>query len=401
MRVFQLNTFCGVKSTGRIASEIAKLVQQDGGECIIGYGVPGITADSEPFAYRIGTALERKIHAVIRKLFDAEGYGSYFATRKLIRKMKAFQPDLIHLHNIHGCYLHLPSLCAYLSKQQIPVVWTLHDCWPFTGHCAYFDYCGCERWKTECHHCTQQHNYPVCIGLDGSRRNHRAKKKWFGQLKNLTFVAPCTWMTKPLQASYLGHYPVKVIFNGVNLEIFHPTASNLRHRYGLEEKKVFLAVAAEWDARKGLAYLMQAAEKLDDSYRIVAIGLSEEQIHRLPSNMLGLQHTANAEELAAWYTTADCLINPTLEDNMPMVNLEALACGTPVAVFETGGCPEAVDETCGIVVPQGNVDMLCQSAIKLANEKEQRTQSCVRRALQFDARSTFRAYLELYKELCQ
>ena len=145
MRVFQLNTFCGVKSTGRIASEIAKLVQEDGGECLIGYGVPGISADSAPFALKIGSKIERKIHAVIRKLFDAEGYGSWFATHRLILQMKKFRPDLIHLHNVHGCYLHLPMLFRFLRKIDIPIVWTLHDCWPFTGHCAHFESIKCEK----------------------------------------------------------------------------------------------------------------------------------------------------------------------------------------------------------------------------------------------------------------
>ena len=401
MRVFQLNTFCGVKSTGRIACEIAKLVERDGGECLIGYGVPGISEDSEPYAYRIGTPIERKIDAVIRKLLDAEGYGSWMATKQLIRKMAEFKPDLIHLHNIHGCYLHLPSLFAYLGQQAIPVVWTLHDCWPFTGHCAYFDYSGCEKWKTQCSHCPQQRNYPICIGLDGSKRNHRDKKKWFGQLKNLTFVAPCEWMTKPLKESHMGSYPSVVVPNGVNLQTFHCVPSNLRHQYGLQDKKICLSVASEWDARKGLPYLIRAAERLGSDYCFVVIGLENEQIQNLPSNMLGLQRTASTHELAAWYTAADCFVNPTLEDNMPMVNLEALACGTPVAVFETGGCPEAIDETCGIVVPQGDLDALCESVIRLANEKELRTQNCVRRAQSFDAQNTFRSYLELYKELCK
>ena len=401
MRVFQLNTFCGVKSTGRIALEIAKLVRKDGGDCLIGYGVPELSADAEPYAYRVGSPFGRKIHAVMRKLLDAEGYGSYFATRALIRKMKAFQPELVHFHNLHGCYLHLPTLFSYLKKANIPVVWTLHDCWPFTGHCAYFDYSGCEHWKTGCHHCPQQKSYPVCIGLDGSRRNYADKKKWFRKIENLTFVAPCEWMLKPLKASYMGRYPAKVILNGVNLEVFKPIQSDLRERYHLENVKVCLAVAAEWDARKGLRYLVEAAQKMGESYHFVVIGLEESQIENLPANMIGLQRTANTQELAAWYTTADCLVNPTLEDNMPMVNLEALACGTPVAVFETGGCPEAVDENCGIVVPQGDVEALCESIKVLASTKAERTEACLKRAQHFDCALTFQAYLDLYKELCQ
>lgn len=402
MRVFQLNTFCGVKSTGRIALEIAKLVERDGGECRIGYGVPGIAKGAERFAYRIGTPAERKIHAAMRKLLDAEGYGSYLATRRLIRELERFQPELIHLHNLHGCYLHLPSLFRYLKRIDVPVVWTLHDCWPFTGHCAYFDFAGCEKWKDGCHDCPQQRSYPTCVGLDGSRRNFRMKKAAFGALSNLTFVAPCEWMKEPLGDSFLSRFPVQVIPNGVNLDDFQPTQSQLRARYGLEKKKVVLSVASEWDERKGLRYLIEAAKRLDGNYHFVVIGLAPEQLQGLPENMLGLEHTESVEELAGWYTLADCFANPTLEDNMPMVNLEALACGTPVAVFQTGGCPEAVDNTCGIVVPKGDTAALCEAIAALAARKSEIAVSCRRRAERlFDCRSAFQAYVELYKELCK
>lgn len=400
MRVLQLNTFCGVKSTGRIACEIAKLVAEDGGECRIGYGIPGVSNDAESFAWRIGSPFERKIHAVIRKLLDAEGYGSYFATQKFIRDLKQWKPDLIHLHNLHGCYLHLPTLFRFLIKANVPVVWTLHDCWPFTGHCAYFDFCGCEQWKQQCSHCPQQKSYPICIGLDGSKRNHRMKKKWFSKLQNMTFVAPCKWMLMPLKQSFLGKNPAKVIVNGVNLNDFSPVQSDLRNRYGLENCKVCLSVASEWDHRKGLSYLIKAAENMGEAYRFVVIGLEEEQIAALPKSMIGISRTAHVDELAQWYTAADCFVNPTLEDNMPMVNLEALACGTPVVTFATGGCPEAVDETCGIVVPQRDLNALCD-AIEKAASGVFTTEACIRRAQGFDSKKTFQAYLNLYKELCQ
>ena len=401
MRVFQLNTFCGVKSTGRIASEIAKLVAADGGECRIGYGVPGISADAEPFAYQIGTKWERKLHGAIRKLLDGEGYGSWLATRRLIEEIKAFSPDLIHLHNVHGCYLHLPMLFRYLKKSDLPVVWTLHDCWPFTGHCAYFDYSGCEKWKTGCHSCPQQRSYPACVGLDGSKLNYAHKKRWFAQLDHLTFVAPCEWMKQPLSQSFMKDKPVRVIYNGVNLDAFRPTPSDLRTQHQLADKRVCLAVAAEWDHRKGLAYICDAAKQLGDAYRFVVIGLEKEQISDLPANVIGLEKTADVQELAAWYSIADCLVNPTLEDNMPMVNLEALACGTSIVTFATGGCPEAVDENTGIVVPKGDLDAFCAAIEQLSSQKAQRSQDCVKRALLFDAKHTFQAYLDLYKELCQ
>lgn len=401
MRVFQLNTFCGVKSTGRIAAEIAKLVEADGGECRIGYGVPGISAESERYAYQIGGKWGRKLHGAIRKLLDGEGYGSFRATRRLIADMKAFSPDLIHLHNVHGCYLHLPSLFRYLKKSGVPVVWTLHDCWPFTGHCAYFDYSGCVKWKNGCHDCPQQKSYPVCVGLDGSKRNYRHKKRWFSQLDQLTFVAPCEWMKEPLGESFMHAYPVRVIYNGVNLHTFRPTDSDLRSRYQLADRRVCLAVAAEWDHRKGLPYICEAAKRLGSEYCFVVIGLEKAQMAGLPGNVIGLEKTADVHELAAWYTAADCLVNPTLEDNMPMVNLESLACGTPIVMFATGGCPEAVDEQTGVVVPKGDLDAFCAAIEKLSAQKAELAPACVERALRFDAERTFQAYLDLYKELCR
>ena len=259
MRVFQLNTYCGVKSTGRIALDIARLVEADGGECRIGYGVPGIAPEAQPYACRVGAPWERKLHGAMRKLLDAEGYGSVLGTTGLIRDMERFDPDIIHLHNLHGCYLNLPMLFHALQHMHKPVLWTLHDCWPFTGHCAYFDACGCERWLEECHDCPQQRAYPVCIGLDGSRRNYRMKKRIFTQLDRLTFAAPCEWMAGRLRDSFLGRYPVRVILNGVNREVFQPTPGDLRSRYGLERVRVVLSVASEWDERKGLRYLTQAA----------------------------------------------------------------------------------------------------------------------------------------------
>ena len=226
------------------------------------------------------------------------------------------------------------------------------------------------------------------------------KKQAFTLLERLTFAAPCEWMSGPLRESFLGKYPVRVIPNGVNRESFHPTPGDVRARYGLDGARVVLAVASEWDERKGLRYLTQAAQKLGKEYRFVVIGLDEAQIAALPEDVLGLTRTRDATELAAWYTAADCLANPTLEDNMPMVNLEALACGTPVAVFRTGGCPEAVDESCGRVIDKGDVDGLCCAIADLCRETTSLAPACLLRAERFDAQNTFRAYLSLYKELC-
>ncbi len=401
MRVFQLNTFCGVKSTGRIATDIAKLLEKEGHECRVGFGAEDAPSEYGRFAVRVGGPVERKLHGALRKLLDGEGYGSHVGTLALIRKMKRFQPDVVHLHNIHGCYLNFRLLFGYLRREGIPVVWTFHDCWPFTGHCAYFDYAQCEKWKTRCHACPQQRSYPVCIGLDGSRRNHRHKQKLFTELKSLTIVTPCHWLKGYVQCSLFEGVPVRVVYNGVDPGVFHPVdGSPLRARYGLDAPYVVLAVAAAWDERKGLTYLLEAANALGPEYQVVVLGLSPEQLRGLPSSVRGLPATGSVAELAQWYSLASCLANPTMEDNMPMVNLEALACGTPVAVFKTGGCVEAVDETCGRLVEQGSAAGLAQAILELAPQKAALEKACVERSQRFLASDCYRQYLALYKELC-
>ncbi len=404
MRVFQLNAFCGIKSTGRIATDIAQLLEQQGDECLIGYGAEAPPAELARFAYRIGGPIERKIHGAIRKLFDGEGYGSVVGTLRLIRKMKAFQPDVVHLHNLHGCYLNLRILFRYLHKSGLSVLWTLHDCWPFTGHCAYFDYVGCTKWQTECGQCPQLYRYPISWGWDGSARNFRHKQKWFNGLPKVWLTPPSHWLQGLLGQSMLKAYPVRVVENGVDMEAFHPqdqrACDALRDQHGLMEKKVVLAVAADWDERKGLPFLLEAAAFLPKDHQVVALGLTTAQIAALPEGVRGLPATASLLELATWYSLADCLANPTLEENMPLVNLEALACGTPVAVFDTGGCGEVVDDSCGYVVPKGDAAALAQAISDLTQRKTQLQKACLARAARYDRVRCYQKYLAIYKELC-
>ena len=400
MKVFQLNTFCGIKSTGRIATDIAQLLEKRGHECRVGYGAESAPKALSRFAFHFGNPLERKIHGAIRKLLDGEGYGSHAGTLRLIRELEAFQPDIIHLHNIHGCYLNFRLLFRFLKKSQIPVVWTLHDCWPMTGHCAYFEYAQCSRWKQACGSCPQLRSYPVCLGLDGSRRNLRHKKALFSGLPSLRWITPSNWLKGYVEASWLNAYPAQVIYNGVDLSRFKPVdGSFLRGRHQITAEHVLLAVAAEWDERKGLRYLLEAEKLWGKGYQLVIIGLTPEQISALPPGVLGLTSTQNVDELVAWYSLADCLVNPTLEDNMPMVNLEALACGTPVAVFRTGGCPEVINDACGRVVEQGNAVALAHAAMELAPQKKAFSPACLRKAEQLDSRSGYEQYLQLYEEL--
>ncbi len=401
MKIFQLNTFCGTGSTGRIAVEIAKAAAEGGAQTVIGFGAGAVSTDAEVYALRVGGKPGRKWHGALRKLLDAEGYGSVLATRKLIAFLREYKPDVIHLHNIHGAYVNHRLLFAYLKKAGVPVVWTLHDCWAFTGHCAYFDRAGCDRWKTLCYDCPQKKSYPVCYGIGGSKRNYNRKRRLFASLPSLTLVAPCVWLQTLLAVSFLRGVPSRLLYNGVDRTRFRPLPSDVRTRYGIGEKRLVLAVASEWEERKGLRFLPALAEKLGDNVCVAVIGLTKEQIAALPAGMIGLERTASVDELAQWYSAADCVVNPTLEDNMPMVNLEALACGTPVVAFDTGGCSEVIDASCGTVVPKGDGDALAVAVKRIITDKASLSPACLKRAGRFDGAACAQAYLSLYREVAR
>jgi len=386
-------------STGRIATDIAQYAAAQGAETVIGFGAGSVPAGSEAYALRIGGPIGRKWHGAIRKLLDAEGYGSILATKRLIAFLRQYQPDVIHLHNLHGCYVNHKLLFRYLAQSGIPVIWTLHDCWAFTGHCAYFDRAGCERWKTGCFQCPQKGEYPACIGIGGSKRNYTRKRKLFTSLPTLTLVTPCAWLRNFVASSYFKTTPCQVIYNGVDRNCFRPVQSNLRSQYSIGDKRLVLAVASEWEERKGVRLLPELADLLGDDCPLVVIGLTQDQKQALPSNIIGITKTADVEELAAWYTAADCLANPTLEDNMPMVNLESLACGTPVVTFHTGGCAEAITDLCGAVTPKGNVKAMADEIRRVAARKAELTQACLAQAEHFDAVTSAQTYWDLYQEV--
>ena len=388
MKVFMINTVCGIKSTGRICTDLARILDERGHQCLIAYGREHVPQKLEKYAYFFGNKYSLKKDAVFTKLFDNAGFNSAAATNRLIRKIKEFDPDIIHLHNLHGCYIHVGRLFKFLEKWGKPVVWTLHDCWSFTGHCANFAVAGCEKWQEGCHHCTQRKSYPVALLADRSKSNYRKKKALFTKPKNMTVVTPSRWLAELVQQSFLKDYPVKVIHNGIDLSVFKPVQGNIREKYGLEGKKILLGVASTWDKRKGLADFLKFSKMLDDSCAIMLVGLSNQQIAELPSNVIGIARTNSIEELAQIYSAADVFLNLTYEDNYPTVNLEAQACGTPVITYRTGGSVESVpDEN---VVSQGDfkalAELLEHGQLTLSDQS-------------FDKTVLFEQYLELYRQL--
>lgn len=349
-----INVVCGIRSTGRICTDLADALTTQGHEVKIAYGRETVPEKYQKYAVKIGSDTDTKLHALRSRIFDDTGFGSKAATERFISWVKQYDPDVVHLHNIHGYYINIEVLFRYLAKAGKHVIWTLHDCWAFTGHCAHFDYAKCSRWKKGCHDCPLKKEYPASFLADNSKKNWERKKAAFTSVKNMTFVTPSKWLAKLVKQSFLGKYPVKVINNDIDLNVFMPTRGNFIKKHGLVGKTILLGVASVWDWHKGLNDYFTLAEKLDNNYKLVLVGLSEKQMKTLPENILGITRTNNTRELAEIYTAADYFINLTYEDNYPTVNLEAQACGTPVITYRTGGSPESAEKF-GTVVEQGDL----------------------------------------------
>lgn len=396
MKVLQINSVCGVGSTGRIVSDISSVLRVNKYQSYVAYGCGN---SKEKNSYKIQGNLYLKYNIAKTRLFGKHGFYNKTSTKKLLNWIDIIKPDIIHLHNIHGHYINIEILFNYIKKNNIPTVWTLHDCWSFTGHCSHFDYIGCNKWMNICNKCNEIKSYPRSLIFDRSKESFKDKKWIFTGVENLTIVTPSEWLAKLVKKSFLNEYEIKVINNGIDLNIFKPTPSNFKEKYGLKSKKVILGVASGFDEKKGYKYFLELANRLDDEYRIVLVGLKEEQIKSLPKNIIGILRTANAKELAEIYTAADVFVNPTLEDTFPTTNIEALACGTPIVTFSTGGSPESISEDTGIVVKRGDIQSLYISIIKITKDNKSRyKQNCIDRAkLLYCKNNKFNEYIDLYE----
>ena len=394
MRIMQISAFCGWGSTGRIALGIHNVLTEEGYNSVIAWGRVNTAPESVP-TIQIGKKMDPYIHGLYTRLTDKCGFGSVQATKAFIKKIETWQPDLIQLHILHGYYINLELLFHFLKERSIPVVWTFHDGWALTGHCPCFDMIGCERWKTGCHHCPQRSHHPSSWLVDNSEWNWHKKRELFTSLKNLTIVTPSKWMAGVVADSFLSRFPIKVIHNGINTRTFRPTPSDVKTRIGANGKKLLLGVSSTWAPSKGLVDFCQLAELLPEEYQIVLVGLSEKQIQSLPNQIIGIKKTDSAKELAELYSAADFFINPTYEDNYPTTNLEALACGTPVITYRTGGSVEAVEESgSGLVVERGNIQELAEAILEIpaSNSGEKSLYNC-------DENQRYREYTLLYNDI--
>ena len=399
MKVYFVNMFCGVGSTGNIVTQLLHMVRQSGGTGKVAFGPGPVKGISHEEGFQVSNRRQYYLHNLLSRLTDREGLYSTARTRALVEDIRAFDPDVIHVHNLHGHYVNYEVLFAYLSKANKPVVWTLHDCWSMTGHCAHFAAAGCEQWKQQCLHCDQLHHYPQCIGPGDVKRNHQRKKAAFTGVPKLTIATPSHWMAEVTAQSYLKDYPVRVIHNGIDLSVFQPTEGDFRRKYGCENAFLLLGVSFEWTYVKGIDVFIELAKQLDDRYRIVLVGTNEKLDRELPDNIISIHRTQNQKALAEIYTAADLLVNPTREEVLGLVNVEALACGTPVVTFRSGGSPECIDETCGISVETGDTDGLLKAIHYVRENRPFSPEACRKRAEAFDAKDRFREYIRLYEEV--
>lgn len=393
MRVLQINSVCTGASTGTICVQLSGMVTARGGDCLIAYGrgLPAPSVESLRTEKRIGFLA----HVLFSRLTDRQGFFPGAATKKLCGLIREYDPDIVHLHNLHGYYLNNEILFAELARTDKPIVMTLHDCWTFTGHCAYPLACG--KWKTGCGKCPRIKSYPKAV-IDQSRRNFKDKNRLFTLPQNVTVVTPSNWLAGLAKHSFLEKYPIKIIPNGIDLTVFRPTVSDFKAKNGIKEgEKIALGVANFHDPNKGFNDFT-ALPKLLPGCRIVLVGLSEKQISSLPEGMSGFCRIKNPSQLAEIYSAADVFVNPTYADNFPTVNLEALACGTPVITYETGGSAEALGGGCGMAVAAGDRKALAQ-AVKNCIIDPPTREKCRNRALLYDKNDRFEEYYRLYEQL--
>lgn len=384
-------------STGNIMMNVAKKARENGYDA---YTACKFSKEGKKFIYDnqvfVGYWLERVISEKLAYITSNKDCFNYFGTKKFIKKLESIKPDIIHLHNIHGSFINIDLLFKYIKKNNIPVIWTLHDNWVMTGQCATY---GCDKWKEGCGNCPKLKDYPSVLFFDNTKRMLRRKEKLFNY-SNMILVTPSEWLKSMLNESYLKNINSMVINNGIDLNVFKPTESDINKKYNIDDNKhIIIGVANYWNNNKGLDVFIKLANTLPDNYQIVLIGTNDEVDKDLPDKIISIHHTYNQEELVKVYSVSDVFVNPTRADNFPTVNIEALACGIPVITFNTDGSPEIIDETCGCVVEKGNIDALEKEIIRICETKPYKKEDCLKRASRYNADDKFLEYISLYEDI--
>lgn len=406
MKLLQINPVLRTStSTGRIIREIGDAAMASGWESYIAYsagrdGKMECTSRTVPVGDRMSVAF----HGLATRLFDRHGLASVEATKKFIKEIERINPDVIHIHNIHGYFLNYEILFDWLSRCGKQVIWTVHDCWLFTGHCYHYMNAGCDKWKYGCGQCPQTREFPKSWLIDRSAKNWRDKKNAFCSIPSdkMTIVTVSDWLKGEMQQSFLKDFRYKVIHNGIDTEVFKPSDGTVvRKRYGIGDRKMYMGAASIWSTAKGLDDFMSMASMLTPQEVIVLVGLDKNQMTRMPANIIGIPRTSDVHELAELYSAADAFLNLTYQDNYPTVNLESISCGTPVVTYRTGGSPESVIGQCGMVTDCGDVAQALAAARKIAaTDRSVWRDNCRAYGLaNFRKADRYADYIKLYKEL--
>lgn len=386
-------------STGRIMQELSECAERNGYDTIKCYPDMPLNIQKDINDYIICENTNRKINNLLEILTGYPGSFSYFNTLALIEKLKDFKPDIIHLHNIHSSFINYNILFKYIKTENKKTVWTLHDCWAFTGRCPYFEIVKCNKWLTGCCNCPySKSSYPRSL-FDYSSKMWKKKQLLYKEYKNLYFVTPSNWLSNLVKKSFLQNHICYTINNGINLDKFMVKSSRFREKYHLKNKIIILGVAFGWTPRKGINDFKRLAIEMPNEYAMVLVGVTANIASSLPKNIISISRTQSQEELSEIYSAADIFVNPTLEDNFPTVNLEALACGTPVITYETGGSPESITKDCGRVVPYGDYEALKKAIIELKDAKASMQDKCIERAKLYRKEDKYEEYISLYEKL--
>lgn len=397
--LLQINSVVNSGSTGRIAEEIGRTAIGAGWQSVIAYGRNPRPSASE--LIRVGNDWDVRLHGLRSRVFDDHGFGSRKATEAFIRKAEALAPDVVHLHNVHGYYLNIEALFRWLAQSGVPVVWTLHDCWPFTGHCSHYTKIGCDRWLTGCFSCPQKRDYPASLVFDRSRKNWEQKRELFSSVKNLTLVPVSDWLAGEVRKSFLGDKKIVRIHNGTDTETFSPKTNDaaVREKYGLGNRFVALGCAGAWGESKGLRHYAELAERTDEDLAIVMVGVTEATAKTLPQNIIAIPRTESIEELATLYSAADVVLNLSYQETFGLTTVEGFACGTPGIVFRSTASPELITPETGIVVEPGDVDGVLAAIAEIRSRgKAAYSAACRSRALAcFRKEDRWAEYLRLYE----
>ena len=342
MKIVQINSVCS-GSTGKIAHCISSHLDKNGIENYIlyAYGDPRDHHDI-PFS----GIPEIKANALKSRILGNYGFNSAASTKRLIGKLEELQPDIIHLHITHAHDINIEMLCDYLKDKK--TVWTMHDCWLYTGYCPHYTYARCSQWQTECRSCVLRKEYSWFF--DHCRENYQRKKKALTGIKDLTVVTPSEWLKKETEKSFLHNCEILKINNGIDLNLFRILPE--KEEWQKSDQKMILCVGLPFTERKGIHDVLELSRILPEEYQIVVIGAED---RKYPDNVIPVTRTENQQKLVEYYNKAFVLLNTTHEDNFPTVNLEALACGTPVITYQVGGASEAVDDETGIVVKENDI----------------------------------------------